>query len=325
MPTNLFYGTGIPACIQVLDKEHAGARKGVFMIDASKGFIKDGNKNRLRAQDIHRIVDAFTKGLEIAKYSRLEPVAEIEANDYNLNIPRYIDSTEPEDIQDIDAHLQGGILNRDVDALGRYWLVCPGLRVALFAPADRPGYSQLLAAAGDIKATIFGHGEFRAFKQAVTARFERWQTANLLILTGIAMGDKPKVLMETLSEDLLDTFRVAPLLEALIVERREQALKYEEYLAKIVELAKQVQNPTAGGAYPGALNTGAKRALYDNLDRDEALALAVDRAVQESRQDEWRSNPFKVKRVKIAIKAVLQDDEARTGQILELVKNQQDY
>jgi type I restriction enzyme R subunit len=119
--------------------------------------------------------------------------------------------------------------------------------------------------------------------------------------------------------------KMSELLEALIVERREQALKYEEYLAKIVELAKQVQNPTAGAAYPGALNTGAKRALYDNLDRDEALALAVDRAVQESRQDEWRSNPVKVRMVKIAIKAVLQDDEARTGLILELVKNQQDY
>ncbi len=109
LPANLFYGTGIPACIVVLDKENAHARTGVFMIDASKGFVKDGNKNRLRAQDIHKIVDAFTRQLAIDKYSRMVPLAEIEKNDFNLNIPRYIDSSEPEDLQDIEAHLKGGI------------------------------------------------------------------------------------------------------------------------------------------------------------------------------------------------------------------------
>ena len=107
LPANLFYGTGIPACILVLDKEGAAGRKGIFMIDASKGFIKDGNKNRLRAQDIHKIVDTFTRQLETPKYSRMVPLAEIEANDFNLNLPRYIDSTEPEDLQDIDGPPQG--------------------------------------------------------------------------------------------------------------------------------------------------------------------------------------------------------------------------
>ena len=153
LPANLFYGTGIPACILVLDKEHAHARKGIFMIDASKGFIKDGNKNRLRAQDIHRIVDTFTRQVEIAKYSRLAPAAEIEANDYNLNIPRYIDSTEAEDAQDIEAHLRGGIPDRDIEDLDRYWRVLPGLKAALFAPADRPGYCRLKVPAGEIKPT----------------------------------------------------------------------------------------------------------------------------------------------------------------------------
>jgi type I restriction enzyme M protein len=91
LPANLFYGTGIPACVIVLDKETAAARKGIFMIDASKGFIKDGNKNRLRAQDIHTIVDAFTRQLEIPRFSRTVPLAEISdpKNDYNLNLPRY--------------------------------------------------------------------------------------------------------------------------------------------------------------------------------------------------------------------------------------------
>src|SRR4029077_5684692 len=106
LPANLFYGTGIPACIVVLDKEIAAARKGVFMIDASKGFIKDGNKNRLREQDVHRIVDAFTRQADVPRYARLVPTGEIAdpKNDLNLNLPRYIDSSEPEDQQDIEGH-----------------------------------------------------------------------------------------------------------------------------------------------------------------------------------------------------------------------------
>jgi type I restriction enzyme M protein len=120
LPANLFYGTGIPACIIVLDKKNAVARTGIFMIDASKEFIKDGNKNRLREQDIHRIVDTFDRQLDIPRYARMVPFVEIAdpRNDYNLNLPRYIDSSEPEDIQDIDGHLRGGIPQRDLDALG---------------------------------------------------------------------------------------------------------------------------------------------------------------------------------------------------------------
>ena len=149
LPANLFYGTGIPACIVVLDKENAAGRKGVFMIDASKGFIKDGNKNRLREQDIHRIVDTFTKQADVPRYARMVPLAEIAdpKNDFNLNLPRYIDSTEPEDLQDIDGHLRGGIPERDLDALADYWQVLPGVRAGLFESAGRPGYARAQAAA----------------------------------------------------------------------------------------------------------------------------------------------------------------------------------
>jgi len=120
LPANLFYGTGIPACIVVLDKENATARKGIFMIDASKGFMKDGNKNRLRERDLHRIVDVFTHLEEHAGFSRLVPHDEIAKNEFNLNLPRYIDTQEAEDIQDIGGHLHGGIPTRDIDALGDY-------------------------------------------------------------------------------------------------------------------------------------------------------------------------------------------------------------
>jgi len=138
LPANLFYGTGIPACILVIDKENAHVRNGIFMMEASKGFIKDGNKNRLRAQDIHKIVCVFNKQTELPRYSRMVLTAEIAdpANAYNLNIPRYIDTSEPEDLHDLNAHLNGGIPNRDIDALDNYWQVFPTLRAELFTPAS---------------------------------------------------------------------------------------------------------------------------------------------------------------------------------------------
>ena len=215
LPANLFYGTGIPACILVLDKENARARKGIFMIDASKGFIKDGNKNRLRAQDIHKIVDTFTRQVEIPKYSRMVPLSEIsdQKNDFNLNLPRYIDSTESEDLQDIDGHLRGGIPDRDVEDLDRYWQIFPSLRPLLFESAGRPGYSRLKLPIADIKAAIFGHTEFTAFNASITKLFSYWKAANAPRLTGIAKGDHPKALIETLSEDLLETFHKARLID----------------------------------------------------------------------------------------------------------------
>ena len=216
LPANLFYGTGIPACILVLDKEGAAGRKGIFMVDASKGFIKDGNKNRLRAQDIHKIVDTFTRQLETPKYSRMVPLAEIEANDFNLNLPRYIDSTEPEDMQDIAAHLKGGIPNADIDGLAAYWQVFPNVRRELFAAADRPSYSQPKVETSQIKAAIFAHPEFTAFNQTVTTLFCTWKAANTPLLTGIKQGDRPKVLIETLAESLLDTFRSGEAIASLI-------------------------------------------------------------------------------------------------------------
>jgi type I restriction enzyme M protein len=215
LPANLFYGTGIPACIVVLDKEHAHARKGIFMIDASKDFIKDGNKNRLRAQDIHRIVDTFTRQLEVPRYSRMVPLAEISdaKNDFNLNLPRYIDSSEPEDLQDIDAHLRGGIPNRDIDDLTCYWEVFPAVRATLFKKADRAGYVQLKVPIGKVKAAIFGHTEFATFNVTVTALFAKWKKGSTPRLKGIAVGGKPKALIEMLSEDLLVTFQKAKLLD----------------------------------------------------------------------------------------------------------------
>ena len=216
LPANLFYGTSIPACIIVMDKEGAAGRKGIFMVDASKGFIKDGNKNRLRAQDIHKIVDTFNRQQEVPKYSRMVPLAEVETNDFNLNLPRYIDSTEPEDLQDIAAHLMGGIPNADIDGLATYWQVLPNVRRDLFADADRPGYSQPKVDAARVKAAIFGHSEFTAFNTQVTELFGKWKAANSILFTGIQQGDRPNVLIDSLSENLLETFRSHDAIATLI-------------------------------------------------------------------------------------------------------------
>lgn len=207
LPANLFYGTGIPACIIVMDKEGAIGRKGIFMVDARKGFIKDGNKNRLRAQDIHKIVDTFNRQQEVPKYSRMVPLAEVETNDFNLNLPRYIDTTEPEDLQDIAAHLMGGIPNVDIDGLAAYWQVFPNVRRDLFANADRPGYCQPKVDAAQVKAAIFGHPEFMTFNTQVTELFGTWKATNSTLLNGIQQGNRPNVLIDGLSESLLETFR----------------------------------------------------------------------------------------------------------------------
>jgi type I restriction enzyme M protein len=220
LPANLFFGTGIPACIIVLDKAGAAARadgKGaIFLIDASKGFRKDGPKNRLREQDLHRIVDVFAKQEYNPGYSRLVPISEIAApkNDYNLNLPRYIDSADAEDLHDIDGHLRGGIPARDIALLEPFWRVLPSIPALLIAPADRPGYHRLTKPITEVKAVILGHPEFAAFAATTTGRFTAWRTETIPRLRAIAIGSQPKALIEAISEALLATFREVPLLDA---------------------------------------------------------------------------------------------------------------
>ncbi len=215
LPGNLFYGTGIPACILIIDKENAHARTGIFMIDASKGFKKDGNKNRLRDQDIHRIVDVFSNQIEQPRYSRMVPVNEIAnpANDYNLNIPRYIDSSEPEDLHDLDGHLNGGIPTCDIDALESFWIVFPTLRKELFKSNGRPGYSEPKIEIRQVKPAILGHDEFKTYAGSVTKIFKKWRKAHEPTLSGLEAGSKPKSVANTLSEDLLKRFTKVSLLD----------------------------------------------------------------------------------------------------------------
>ena len=176
LPANLFYGTGIPACILVIDKEDADARSGIFMIDASHGYVKDGNKNRLREEDIYKIVTTFNQQIEDdPKYARFVPNEEIKfKNDYNLNIPRYIDSTVQEDQQDIEAHLHGGIPAADVDSMAKYWELFPGLKARLFSVL-REGYYTLNIPKEDIRSCIYNDEEFSAYAERIDLAFDAWK------------------------------------------------------------------------------------------------------------------------------------------------------
>jgi type I restriction enzyme M protein len=225
LPTNLFYGTGIPACVVILDKENAVGRTGVFMIDASRGFMKDGNKNRLRSQDIHKIVDTFNKQIEIDRYSRIVPMSEIAdpKNDYNLNIPRYIDSSEPEDLQDLSAHLHGGIPDRDLDALQSYWDALPQLRSQIFTP-NRTGYSELAIDVSAVQQAIFDAPGFQKLRDEATGIVGDWFTTYRDTLAGITPDTTPNELIATIGDDLLARFKPVPLLDEYDVY--EQLMTY---------------------------------------------------------------------------------------------------
>jgi len=206
LPANLFYGTGIPACIILIDKENAQNRKGVFMVDAGKGFIKDGNKNRLQEKDIHKIADVFNNQEHIPGFSKMVSLTDIEANEYNLNIPRYIESQESEDIQDIEAHLLGDIPNADIKALQHFWDVYPNVKSALFTQSKRPNYSSLKVPKDDIKTTIFEHPEFVGFSTQMDSLFTEWKTETTTTLKALTQGFNPKELIHSLSENLLNQY-----------------------------------------------------------------------------------------------------------------------
>ncbi|GAB3693735.1 type I restriction-modification system subunit M [Corynebacterium nasicanis] len=225
LPANLFYGTGIPACIIVIDKKEAANRTGIFMIDASKGFEKDGAKNRLRPRDMRKIIDTYLAGEEVERYARMVPLSEISdaKNKYNLNIPRYIDTSEPEDIQDLEAHLKGGIPNRDLDALGEHWDAFPNLRDELFRPL-REGYSELTVEPEQVAKVIEESEDVRAFTSTVSKAVEDWWNSHRGQLEAIDSQTRPQQLIEDLGDDLLEKFRGRPLISEYSVY--EQLMSY---------------------------------------------------------------------------------------------------
>ncbi len=167
LPPNIFFGTGIPTIIMVLKQKRTNTD--VLVVDASKGFIKVGKNNQLRASDIKRIVDTVIARQTVAKYSKVVSREEIRENDYNLNIPRYVDSSEVAESWDIYASMFGGIPKKEIDALEEYWSAFPGLRAALFSKATKP-YSELKVK--DVKCAIMDHPDVKAFVDSFASGFK---------------------------------------------------------------------------------------------------------------------------------------------------------
>ncbi len=213
LPSNMFYGTSIPACIIVIDKETAANRRGIFMIDASKAYVQDGNKNRLRERDIRKIVDVWEGQIEVFKYSRFVTNEEIQKNEYNLNIPRYIDTQEPDDIQDIEAHLKGCIPSMDIDSLVAYWRVCPSLQKALFKQSARAAYSELSILPEEVRRTILSHPEFGAFRTSILKVFVTWRIATSKKLKSAGTSNHPKEIIQKISDSLLASYADAQLID----------------------------------------------------------------------------------------------------------------
>jgi type I restriction enzyme M protein len=207
LPANLFFGTGIPACIIVLDKTDAANRKGIFMIDAKAGFTKDGPKNRLREQDVRRITDVWAARKNVPYYARFVENEEIARNDYNLNIPRYIESVDTEIVQDIEAHLKGGLPVHDIDQLQNYWTACPALREALFMPHPTQGnYLALRCAKEEIRTTVKQHPAFITQDHSYKAHFKQWCDLVSVRLYNLCIGAKPKQLILYLGDAILGGF-----------------------------------------------------------------------------------------------------------------------
>lgn len=213
LPPNLFYGTGIPACILVIDKEGAENRSGIFMVDASKGFVKDGNKNRLREQDIYKIVTTFNEQIKTdKKYARFVPNQEIKVkNEYNLNISRYIDSSNAEDLQNIKAHIHGGVPAIDIESLNNYWTVFPTLKDSLLKEHSE-GFFALKVKKDHIRQTVYSNEQFVAYGNEIDNAFLSWKGYAEGQLTTINADTDIKEMIISLAQKLIAEYEPLTLL-----------------------------------------------------------------------------------------------------------------
>ncbi|WP_375605092.1 type I restriction-modification system subunit M [Flavobacterium davisii] len=330
LPANLFYGTGIPACIIVLDKENAHERSHIFMMDASKGFTKDGNKNRLQEKDIHKIVAVFNTQLEVPKYSRKVEIKEIanDKNDYNLNIPRYINAQEEEDIQDIDAHIFGGIPERDIEALGKYWKIFPNLKNDLFA-LQRKGYYDLKIDRNEIKNTIFNFQEFVTYKKKLQDTFDTWKTTTQNQLSAFENGIHPKQEIAKLGESILATFYNDPLLEGY--DMYQHLMQYWEETLQDDFYAIALEGWKAGNDWErliikGKTNKDGKTAKDKTVEGLEGIIgklIPPSLLIQEYFATQWEavtSFEEKIESIKAELEEMQQENEVEDGIFADLDK-----
>ncbi|TYT29558.1 type I restriction-modification system subunit M [Elizabethkingia anophelis] len=330
LPANLFYGTGIPACILILDKEGAGQRKGIFMVDASKGFIKDGNKNRLQEKDIRKITNVFNNFIEVPKYSRMVSLEKIanEKNDYNLNIPRYIDTQEVEDIQDIDAHLFGGIPERDIISLQRYWDIFPDLKRSLFKP-QRKGYYDLKVANDEIRKTIFNHPQFLAYRNQLQQTFDKWIKEKQSYFKQLNKGIHPKKEIADLGDSILKTFEKDALVNPY--DMYQHLMAYWEEVMQDDFYTIAIDGWQAGTQWEREIIKGkkgkdgktAKDKIAEGLEGVIGRIIPPDLLIQEYFAKEWEAvTDFEaqIENAKAELEEIQQETEVENGIFSDLEK-----
>ena len=203
LPSNIFFGTGIPACLIIIDKSQAATSQGIFMIDAKDGFAKDGPKNRLREQDIRRIVDSWRAHENVPHYARLVSYEEIERNDFNLNIPRYIAPENKEIVQDIYAHLHGGLPKHDIDeVMGTMWEACSTLKNKLFQSINTD-YYRLAVSEDDVTCVIEQDESFCQQHESYLAGIKSFADSHREEMLSLNIGCEPKHLIESWGAELL--------------------------------------------------------------------------------------------------------------------------
>lgn len=335
LPTNMFYGTGIPASVIVIDKEDADERagsaeayqglseeaiqrvineeiasgtKGIFMIDASHGFIKDGNKNRLREEDIYRIITTFKRRIvSDPHYARFVPNYEIKVkNGYNLNISRYIESGEREDIQDIDGHLNGGIPVADVESLSKFWTLFPKLKEKLFQPV-REGYFGIQVDVDEVRNVVYNDEDFSAYADRIAEAFAFWKAKVDAQLRSISEETDIKVLIAEIAEVLVTEFEPIELIskydvyEALLSYWNETmaddafVIKYDGYEAgretnDIVEVTKGKdgkEKEKVKGWEGKLIPQSLMERVYFSAERDAISALQFEFDDAQASLDEW--------------------------------------
>ncbi len=207
LPANIFFGTGIPTIVMVLRQRRDN--DDVLIVDASKGFVKDGKNNKLRACDIKKIVDTVTARKDEDKYSRKVSREEIRTNEYNLNIPRYVDSSEEAESWDIYASMFGGIPEAELNALAPYWQAFPNLRRDLFT-ADGSPYASL--AVDNIQTAIKEHQDVKAFATSFDEAFKTFPKLLEERLIDSMMSLSPAQEKNSLSQDIFTRLEALPIL-----------------------------------------------------------------------------------------------------------------
>lgn len=347
LPANIFFGTGIPTIIMVLKPQRADTD--VLIVDASKGFVKEGKNNKLRASDIKRIADTVSARISVDKFSRLVTQAEIRSNDYNLNIPRYVDSSEQAETWDIYASMFGGIPVAELAALERYWAAFPGLQKTLFTDTSTP-YVDI--ATGDIKQAIKGHADVLSFESRYQAAFADFGAS----LSQTLIRDMDSVVINSqeaiISHDifarlapipLIDPYeayqllddawaKIATDLEIIQTEGFEATKKVDPNLVikKKNGQEQEVQDGWVGHVIPFTLvQTTLLKAEYDALKALESRLAEISSTYEELAEDLteeekegafYNENVFVPKGVTQKIKELLKDSSEDTHSLLEKLK-----